>query len=283
MGLVAVLALSGACAVSVRVRVGGGDDCLRDFGTSTAASKIETFLAAADALDREVAAMGENLRRACAEALREARGPASTGAPSRAVGDDTEAEPCAALGGWLEAELSTSRGTIRVESPRCVWPRELFTSCVLRCELRYRPEDIDVVTGAEGALSAPQAGPRCRAGCSTLAALEARCERPVVHLEVPDEASGARVERLRRVVEGPLLAVADVALRARRVTDGASRLVAIAPALPDAAATISIDAVDCVARAAETVARDAAMLERIEQAASRVSLMAPRGPVSIAR
>lgn len=250
-----------ACAGSIQIRLGGAHDCARDFGSSTAAQKIETYLAASAALSRDAAALRCDLDAACRSALRagaEAGSPAELGA-SRSTGAGAESSPCGALASWLVDEVVALDVGVSLEltEPTCSRSRPAFATCVSRCELRYRPDDIEVTLDAEGALSAPQASPRCRASCETLSALEAECTAPTVTLAASGQGPATdaeRLERLRRVWEQHGPAIAAAAARAERVSRAASRLLEIAPVLPEAAATISIRAVACASAARSDVA-----------------------------
>jgi hypothetical protein len=254
-GALLALAFCG-CAGSVQVRIlAPGEDCARDFGSSTAAAKIETFLAASVALGREADAANVALTAACVEGLREAG----------VVTEPTPERPCEALGAWVTAESAALASAPRLSdaTPTCSPQHDDLAACVSRCELRYRPDDVQVVTDEAGLLTAPQASPRCRASCETLHAIAETCSSPVALVEGSSEADPSRVARLRAVLVHVAYA-AELGARAERVSRAARRLVAIAPVLPEAAATISIRAVACVS-AASTEVRGAA--ERLEAVA----------------
>jgi len=249
------------CFGSVQVRVGGGvDDCSRDFGSSTAAAKIETYLAATAELARDAETMEAELTRACTVALADA----GVATPAEGVTD-----ACGQLGEWLESErlaLPSSAPVIEIGAITCEAPRDSFATCVSRCELRYRPEDIDVAVGTDGMLTAPQASPRCRASCETLSALATTCSRATISVtsggEVPEE-ERERLTRLRTMWEGHGPEVARLHDRADRVARAASRLISIAPVLPEAAATVSIRAVACASSAAATVTETTGRLSTV--------------------
>jgi hypothetical protein len=262
-GLLAVALTLGGCGGSLQVRVlAPGEDCARDFGSSTAAAKIETFLAATAALEREAEAATTGLAESCEAGLREALGP----------GESLPEAACEALGAWVTAESAAlaSGPRLGVATPTCAPQHTDFAACVSRCELRYRAEDIQVVTDDSGLLTAPQASPRCRASCETLHAIAETCSSPVAVVEAVVEAEGegdaARVARLRAVLVHVARA-AELGARAERVSLAARRLVAIAPVLPEAAATVSIRAVACVSVASSRVRRSAERLEAVVAAA----------------
>lgn len=234
---------SGLHEASVQIRVTGPrEDCARDFGSSTAAAKIETFLAASVALDRETRALEAQLRTACAEARAPDTDRSATGV------DD--ADPCEALVAWLEADPSRA-GADAGPAPTCQGAREDFAACVSRCELRYRAQDVRVVIDEpSGRFTAPQASPRCRASCETLAAVAETCAAP----------EGAPA----------LDRVGVIGLRAERIAAAAERLIEIAPVLPEAAATVSIRAVACVSSASEDVRGSERRLRALSAAAARV-------------
>jgi hypothetical protein len=255
---VLVLALAAsACSGSVQVRIlAPNEDCARDFGSSTAAAKIETFLAATAALEGEADAAQAELTASCQAGLREAIG-----------GDEPMPEgPCEALGAWLVTESAALAGGPRLgaATPTCAPQHSDFAECVSRCELRYRPDDIQVVTDDAGLLTAPQASPRCRASCETLHAIAETCSAPVALVE--GEGDAARVARLRAVLVHVARA-AELGARAERVSLAARRLVAIAPALPEAAATVSIRAVACVSAASSDVRQAAERLDAVARSA----------------
>ncbi len=261
------LAIAG-CLGSVQVRVGAGpDDCSRDFGSSTAAAKIETYLAAAAELARDAETMERELTQACSAALADAGGVAP--APG---GTD----PCRDLGEWLERErlaLVSAAPLVELGAIACEPSRDSFATCVSRCELRYRPEDIEVAVGTDGLLTAPQASPRCRASCETLSALATPCSQASVTVAAGGELSGEQHERLTRLRtiwerHGP--EIARVRERADRVARAASRLISIAPVLPEAAATVSIRAVACASRAASTVSDTTARLRQLVERSQAV-------------
>ena len=251
---VLVLALAAsACSGSVQVRIlAPGEDCARDFGSSTAAAKIETFLAATAALEREADVASTELAASCEAGLREALG-ASEPMPERS---------CEALGAWVATESAALAGGPRLgaATPTCAPQHSDFAECVSRCELRYRPDDIQVVTDASGLLTAPQASPRCRASCETQQALVETCSAPVTLVEADGQTDAARVARLRAVLLHVARA-AELGARAERVSLAARRLVEIAPVLPEAAATVSIRAVACVSAASSDVRQAADRLE----------------------
>lgn len=251
------LCLAG-CAATVRVRVlAPGEDCARDFGSSTAAAKIETYLAASSALVLEAGELGVDLDEACGRGLAIAReGAAAT--------SDDEASPCDALATWVATErealpLGPSLG-VHADAV-CDASEGDFAECVSRCELRYRPEDVRIVRDEEGLLTAPNVSPRCRASCGTTSAIETSCS-PRLRVE-PGEVTDterSRAQRLTRALEQAAVAI-DLGERARRLSLAAERLVTIAPVLPEAAATVSIRAVACVQAASEPVRTAAARLE----------------------
>lgn len=258
--LATVVAASVGCSGTVQVRIlAPGEDCTRDFGSSTAAAKIETFLAATSALEREVDALEASLAQACEAGLREARGP---GAPSSA--------PCESLGAWVAEESAALDGEgavprLEPTGPTCSPQQADFAACVSRCELRYRPDDIQVVADESGLLTAPQASPRCRASCETLHAIAESCTSPVAVAQ-GSEGEGERQARLHAVL-GHVARAAALGARAERISLAARRLVAIAPVLPEAAATVSIRAVACVSAASVDVRGAAERLDAIAAAA----------------
>ena len=245
---VAVLAalgggLGASCVGSVELRVmGRGEDCARDFGSSTAAAKIETFLAASRSLGDASSSLELEMQRHCEEGLAHAGLAVDATAPP--------ASACVELGRWVVSE-SEALGSARLvaSEPRCTQPEDAFAACVSRCELRYRPEDVNVVVDESGLLTAPQASPRCRASCETLGAIGETCTPPaVVASGAVAPTDPARVARLEAALGDVAQALATSA-RAERISTAARRLVAIAPVLPEAAATVSIRAVSCVSAA----------------------------------
>lgn len=237
----------GGCTASVELRVRAGrDDCDRDFGSSTAAQKIEAFLEATAALHRHARRLEHEARTACESGL---------DAAEQLVQRGTRGEPpCARLGAWIREESAalSAPPTIALSVPECTRSRSEFAACVSRCELRYRPEDIHVVDDGTGALTAPQVSPRCRAACETLSAIEESCTARTSVVEEAREDDALRRTRLRTALEHGARAI-ELAWRAGRIKVAAERLIAIAPVLPEAAATISVRAVACVSSASRDV------------------------------
>ncbi|MFO0713699.1 MAG: hypothetical protein U0353_27850 [Sandaracinus sp.] len=233
-GSVALVCASCVGSVELRV-VGPGEDCARDFGSSTAAAKIETFLAASRALATETEALASRTHAACAAGL--------------ATSEASEPTSCTALAAWItDEQRALTVSGLRASEPRCAQDEAAFGACVSRCELRYRPEDVNVVVDASGLLTAPQASPRCRASCETLGAIAEQCTPPASVAELGDGGDPARLARLHTALEHAAEALA-LAGRAERIRGAADRLVSIAPVLPEAAATVSIRAVACVSAA----------------------------------
>lgn len=256
------LALAGCSAsASVRVRVlVPGEDCARDFGSSTAAAKIETYLLASDALRRTTDEIVADLEAQCHAGLVEAGvrepGPA-------AVETGARESACSTLAQWIEGETTAiaSAPTLVAGDAMCAPSQIDFAGCISRCELRYRPEDVHVVVEDSQLLTAPGMSPRCRASCQTLSAIEAACTSRATPLgEAAASDDAPRSARLLRVLAHAVRAI-DLGDRGHRVALAAERLVAIAPVLPEAAATVSIRAVACVSAAAEPVRSAADRLE----------------------
>lgn len=271
-------AVTGCGSVSVRVGVSpAGAECLRDFGSSTAAAKIETFLGAVAALEEAVAERELELGRACAAATTDA-GLGDVVASGTAELPPT-LETCDRLAAWLTTEREVVGGALAGEEPVCTVSMDAYAQCVSVCELRYRPREVAVACAGEAdaqrrcteGLSAPQAGPRCRASCGTRAELESSCVEASARLEGAPEPGAERAARLARVWERHGGALRLLRLRAQRLADATERLVAIAPVLPEAAATVSIRAVACATSAARTAASASARLEATLEAARRVA------------
>jgi hypothetical protein len=268
----------GCGAVSVRVGVSAaGAECQRDFGSSTAAAKIETFLGAVAALEGAAAARELELGRACAAAAEDA-------GLATVVASDTAALPptletCGVLADWLAAERAALEGAVLAsDEPACTVSMDAYAQCVSTCELRYRPREVAVACAGETderrctqGLSAPQAGPRCRASCETRAELESTCAEGSARLEGVEPPASERAVRLAGVWErhGPSLRLLRV--RAERLAGATARLLAIAPVLPEAAATISIRAVACATAASRTASQASSRLEATLAAARRVA------------
>ncbi len=242
---IACASLAGCTSTaSVRVRVlAPGEDCARDFGSSTAAAKIETYLLASDALRRTTDDVVADLESQCHEGL--------VAAGVRTVGQAGAAgeSSCDTLAHWIEGETAALAASPRLASAdgACSPSEAEFAGCISRCELRYRPEDVHVVSDEAHLLTAPNASPRCRSACGTLNAIETTCASSS---RVEPGGEGEREARLRRVLDHAARAI-DLGERARRIALAAAQLVAIAPVLPEAAATVSIRAVACVSAAAE--------------------------------
>lgn len=267
-GLLLAVALSAAgCGGTVQVEIrvlGDEEDCTRDFGASTAAAKIETYLAASAALSREASGLHDAVSAHCAAGLLAAGQP-----------EDAEA-PCEALARWVASERDALATPPRVVPPvlDCRGEQEEFAACVSRCEVRYRPDDVQVVVDDAGLLTAPQASPRCRASCETLQAISESCG-PVPAVLLPETVASedaARVERLR-VVLGHVVEALHAGARATRVSLAARRLIAIAPVLPEAAATVSVRA---VSRASGEVETASAHFDAVVAATRALSDAVPR-------
>lgn len=251
-------AASGCGGALVHVGIDArGASCQRDFGVSTAASKVETFLSAVAELDRVSAESDGALRETCA-ALGADIG-MSEGELTRALAEDT-GTLCTRVTAALLAEqtaVSTSGNLIlQVTTPTCSWSTDAARACVSECELRYRPDDVELPCATDGELTcsgvleSPQAGPRCRAACGTRVALHATCSEPSARLEGNLTDANARTMRLAQAwaQHGPRLAL--LAERAQRLSAATERLLLIAPVLPEAAAVVSIRAVACASAAA---------------------------------
>ncbi|GAB4196813.1 MAG: hypothetical protein OHK0013_04310 [Sandaracinaceae bacterium] len=278
----AAVGVTGCGSVAVRVGVtASGVECQRDFGSSTAAAKIETFLAATTALERFVVEEEASLARTC-EAMGRDAGLPSDPAPSL--------DTCRGLLVWLDAERAALGVTTQTEVPECVLSMDAYAQCVSSCELRYRPSEVEVqcVGAVEGrtcsqGLRSPQAGPRCRASCETRAELDARCVPRGASLASARSASAvpadeSRAARLAEVwaTHGPALRLSRA--RLERIGSAASQLLAIAPVLPEAAATVSIRAVACATDAAGAAASASAHLEVTRGLARRLAPDAPSTP-----
>jgi hypothetical protein len=256
---VATSALFGGCGSAI-VQVGidaRGPSCQRDFGVSTAASKIETFLAAVAELDRVSEESDAALRETCT-ALGHDLG-MSEAVLHQALLEDT-GTLCSRVTDMLREEqtaASTSGNVIlQVGAPTCTWSASEARACISECELRYRPDDVSLTCEisaqgtCSGVLESPQAGPRCRAACGTRIALHATCTEPSAVLEGNLAGADARTLRLATAwaAHGPRIAV--LAERTHRLRASTERLLQIAPVLPEAAAVVSIRAVACASAAA---------------------------------
>lgn len=234
-----------------------GPSCQRDFGVSTAASKIETFLAAVAELDRASEESDAALRETCVALGRDLG--MQEAALTQAMSEDT-GTLCGRVTDVLLAEQTASSTSgnfvLQVSAPTCTWSTEAARACISECELRYRPDDVMLTCtpNAEGmcsgTLESPQAGPRCRAACGTRIALRATCTEPSAQLEGNLTGADERTARLARAwaAHGPRLA--SLAERAQRLSAATERLLQIAPVLPEAAAVVSIRAVACASAAA---------------------------------
>ncbi len=251
------LSLAAGCG-SVTVRTGvdvRGASCQRDFGVSTAASKVETFLSAVAELDQASEESDVALRETCVALGRDAGMDIASLAGTRDVG-----ALCTAVTDHLFAEQTAAsvNGNVilQVTTPVCTWSTAEARSCIAECELRYRPEDVLLPCApageatCSGVLESPQVSPRCRAACGTRTAIHATCTEPSAHLEGNVAAGDVRTERLARAwaAHGPRLAL--LAERAERLRAATARLIQIAPRLPEAAAVVSIRAVACASAAA---------------------------------
>ncbi len=307
LGAWGAVGLTGCGAGALRAGVDpSGAQCQRDFGSSTAAAKIETFLAATAELERAVFESERAVHDACAAAAEDA-GPGAVALDEPGAGS---LEVCRRLGSWLSSEraaLSEAGVEVRVAvaPPACAVSMDDYAGCVSSCELRYRPTEIEVQCSVEaegrscsGALTSPQAGPRCRASCETRMELAASCTPGSARLEArladgtllapgaeqlapevaPEPAAELapelreRVARLQRVWETQGARLQLLRVRLERTARAASHLLAIAPVLPEAAATVSIRAVACASAAAETAARTS---ERMRVTLEMSSMVAP--------
>lgn len=228
-----------------------GPGCQRDFGTSTAASKVETFLRSVADLDQAAFGLEQELGVACADFATD------LGMTARELaGLDARALCRAAYARAEAAESAAAPLAIAWNAPSCTWTAEAAQSCISECELRYRPGDIEVTCtrasdgACAGVLSSPQASPRCTAACSTRVALGATCSEGVLSVESPSGAEGALLAEAWRRQGARLLTLTQ---RGARLVEASARLVRIAPSLPEAAAVVSIRAVACATAAAGVV------------------------------
>ena len=254
-----VLSLVSGCGsatahVGIEVR---GATCQRDFGVSTAASKVETFLAAVAELDQASEESDRAMRETCVALGRDAGMDIDTLAQAQTL--DTGAL-CTVVTDHLHAEQTAAsvNGNVilQVTAPTCAWSTREARACIAECELRYRPDDVRLPcaprgeTTCTGVLESPQLSPRCSAACGTRTAIPATCTEPRAELEGAVVAGDVRTERLARAwaEHGPRLAL--LAERAERLRAATERLIQIAPRLPEAAAVVSIRAVACASAAA---------------------------------
>lgn len=260
------LASAGCGAVHVQVGVDPlGPSCLRDFGSSTAAAKVETFLAATSGLDATTRALADELDALCVAAGRDARL-----AEGDLVVPGDELHACRRLVRWIDGRqaAATARGDgsghVHVEDATCTQSMDAYASCVAQCELRYRADEVEVRCDGtirdricEGTVSAAQVSARCRASCDTEAALTAACTTSVSVSPAPtgDSELASVLVRLSGALPG-------LHARLRRITTAAQHLVQIAPAIPSASATVSVRAVSCAEGASQVAADASVRMER---------------------
>ena len=271
------VAASGCGSVTLQVAIDARSaTCQRDFGVSTAASKVETFLSAVAELDRASEESDAAMRETCVALGRDAG--MDTTSLARVMTRDTSAL-CTEVTDYLHAEQTAAsvNGNVilQVRTPVCTWSTREARTCISECELRYRPDNVTLPCAphgeptCEGVLESPQAGPRCRAACGTRTALHATCSAPSAHLEGVVATGDARTARLASAwaAHGPRLAL--LAERAERLSAATERLIEIAPRLPEAAAVVSIRAVACASSAASlAVEIDARLASGVRVAAT---------------